>query len=330
MRAFAAALLVFLAPAAWAETPDLSTIVSDHILPRYQTLAETSAALAEAAQGKCDTNTPALKQAYHSAFDAWISVSHLRFGPSEVQERAFALAFWPDPRGSTPKSLAGLVRNLDDAVHDPQAFTTVSVAARGFYALEFLLFDTQFTQHAETTYICDLRRAVTRDIASNTAAILADWQGGYAALMAQPGNDIYRTPSEAAQQLFTAALTGLEFTAQQRLARPMGSFDRPRPNRAEARRSERSLRHVVLSLRATQDLALRLAPDTDAVTRAFDRAITRAETLDDPVFAGVATSQGRLRVEALQQSVDGIRTLLTQEVGPSLGIAAGFNALDGD
>ena len=132
MRAFATALLVFLAPAAWAENPDLGTIVSDHILPRYQTLAETPAALAEAAQGKCDTNTPALKQAYHSAFDAWISVSHLRFGPSEVQERAFALAFWPDPRGSTPKSLAGLVRNLDDAVHSdkvpffiPQYWNTI-------------------------------------------------------------------------------------------------------------------------------------------------------------------------------------------------------------
>ncbi|MEM6371483.1 MAG: hypothetical protein AAF727_01715 [Pseudomonadota bacterium] len=45
---------------------------------------------------------------------------------------------------------------------------------------------------------------------------------------------------------------------------------------------------------------------------------------------GVAEPSGRLRVEVLQQSIDVIRHLLAEEVGPDLGISAGFNSLDGD
>ena len=62
---------------------------------------------------------------------------------------------------------------------------------------------------------------------------------------------------------------------------------------------------------------------------ALDRAVQRAEELDDPLFAGVSDPQGRLRVELLQQDVDAIRSILAEEVGPALGIAAGFNSLDG-
>ena len=52
--------------------------------------------------------------------------------------------------------------------------------------------------------------------------------------------------------------------------------------------------------------------------------------LDDPIFAGVAFPQPRLKVEILQQSVDTIRTTVRNALGPTLGVAEGFNALDGD
>ena len=63
---------------------------------------------------------------------------------------------------------------------------------------------------------------------------------------------------------------------------------------------------------------------------AFETAIGRAEGLDDPVCASVSNPQGRFRVEILQQNIDLIRSILAEEVGPTLGIAAGFNSLDGD
>ncbi|MCV6595298.1 MAG: imelysin family protein [Silicimonas sp.] len=311
------------AGAGQAESPDLAAIVQDHVIAGYADLVTGTDALAEAGCG------PEIVLAYHTAFDAWLRVSHLRFGPSETDDRAFSLAFWPDPRGSAPKVLRRLIADRDPIVENGAAFGDVSVAGRGFYALEFLLFDQGFADEAEG-YHCALIGAITRDMAGNARAILEGWTGGYGALMAVPGNDTYRDGTEAARQLFTALSTGLEFTSGMRLGRPLGTFDRPRPKRAEARRAGRSLRHVMLSLEATRDLAARLSGGDDAIDRAFVAALARAEALEDPVFAGVADPQSRFRVEVLQQKVDEIRTLLAQRLGPQLGVSAGFNSLDGD
>ena len=313
-----------------ADEPDIRTIIEVHVLPRFQALVDKTSKLEQIAADDCSPDSPALVDAYHNAFDAWVGVSHLRFGPSEKDDRAFALAFWPDPRGSTPKALAALFKDEDPAVTKPEKFATVSIAARGFYALEFLLFDPRFTKKESPDYHCALIRALTVDIYLNAAAILNDWEGNYADLMLSAGNSTYQTQDEATRQFFTALVTGLEFTSATRIGRPLGTFERPRPNRAEARRSERSVRHVSLSLASTRELASLVSGGNEQVDRAFDTASKRASGLDDPVFADVANPQGRLQVEVLQQSIDVIRRLLAEMVAPSLGITAGFNSLDGD
>ncbi|MEM7075006.1 MAG: imelysin family protein [Pseudomonadota bacterium] len=325
-------VFLFFAGCASATTAqDIGALVDQHVLPGYRTLAETTGVLRDAARADCAPDAPDLRQAYHDAFDAWVQVSHLRFGPSEAEDRAFALAFWPDPRGATPKSLATLIADEDPVIDTAEAFATVSVAGRGFYALEFLLYDEGFADRGDAEYRCALIRAVASDIALNSAAILADWDTVYADLVRNAGdNDTYRTRQEAARQMFTALATGLEFTSAMRVGRPLGTFDRPHPRRAEARRSGRSLRHVVLSLEATQALTHLLSGGDEELDAGFDRAIKRARTLDDPVFAGVSDPQGRLRVEALQQNIDVIRQTIAEELGPKLGVAAGFNSLDGD
>ena len=321
-------LLAVFALSAFAQA-DLKGAVEQHILPGFALLTERTEALAATAQTECDPASEALRTVYHDAFDAWARVSHLRFGPSETDQRAFALAFWPDPRGSTPKALSRLFAAQDPVVENADDFATVSIAARGLYALEFLLFDPQYAN--TTPYTCALIQRTTADIAQNAEAIEAEWRDTYAALLLTAGtNDTYRSEEEAARQLFTALVTGLEFTSAARLGRPLGTFEGPRPNRAEARRSGRSLRHVVLSLEATQALADHLSGQDSSLDAAFQSAFNRAATLNDPVFAGVATPSGRLRVETLQQRIDDIRDILAQQVGPSLGIAAGFNSLDGD
>lgn len=330
MRALVIAVSTVLAPPAFADAPNLKAIVETHVIAGYDKLAREAESLRATAAAHCEADHPALHTAYHLAFDAWVGVSHLRFGPSEQEDRAFALAFWPDPRGSTPKALAALIEDEDLAVLDAEEFATVSIAARGFYALEFLLFDPQFTGVENEDYHCALVQAVTADIAINSTAILEGWESGYGELMSSPGNDEYRSPTEAAQQIFTSLSTGLEFTSQTRLGRPMGTFERPRPNRAEARRSERSLRHVILALEATQALAAFISNENQNLDLAFNAALQRAQELDDPVFAGVSNPQGRLKAEVLQQNIETIRSILAEDVGPSLGIAAGFNSLDGD
>ncbi|SFT99539.1 imelysin family protein [Sedimentitalea nanhaiensis] len=335
-RALLSLLLVLLPLRAVAGLPEIvRATVQQHVLVRVDGFAAAAADLAAVSASTCDPEDSGLREAYHTAFDAWIAMSHLRFGPTEVADRAFAIAFWPDSRGATPKALAALIAGDDAALTDPRAFRDVSVAARGLYALEYLLFDDALRQQGKDTTRCALMRAITYDVAANGAAIAADWHDDYAAKLIDPGADgPYQSDEEAAQELFKALGSGLQFTADARLGRPMGTFEKPRPNRAESRRSGRSLRNVTLSLTAARDLAEDLAAENrELVARlvsAFDAALMAARRLDDPTLANVMTPQGRIRVEALQTQVNKIRAIVAEDLGPQLGVAAGFNALDGD
>ncbi|GAA3859197.1 imelysin family protein [Celeribacter arenosi] len=336
MKKYLMPALIALLPASGMAAPKAEDVVRDTVLPGFVALAEASHDLATAAQGACSQDNGELKARFGEAFDAWVAVSHLRFGPTETDERAFALAFWPDSRGATPSRLGALIRDRDPVVEDPAAFGSVSIAARGFYGLEYLLYDGAIATPDTADYRCALGRAVAADIARNADAILEDWQDRYLALFETAGeNDVYRSEEEALQELFKAVTAGLQFTSDTRLGRPLGTYDKPRAARAEARRSGRSLRHVVISLEATRELARALAADAPdvaaALGKAYDSALEKAAGLsDDPVFAGVSDPSGRFRVEILQQKIDELRTVVAGELGPHLGVEAGFNSLDGD
>jgi predicted lipoprotein len=304
-------------------------IVRDHILPRFERLAERSETLADAARQDCTARSVPLRDAYNDAFDAWVTASHLRFGPTEVDDRAFALAFWPDSRGATPKVLNKLIADQDPVATSATDFSDVSIAARGFYAMEFLLYDETLAATGDAGYRCSLIQTITADTAVVTSAISQEWTRDYASAVLNPSADgVYRSEDEVLQEFFKALSSGLQFTSETRLGRPLGTFDKPRPTRSEAWRSGRSARHVSLSLRALQELATALAHGDLNVS--FDRVRQQVEDLNDPIFAGVAAPQGRLKVEVVQQSVEMIREMVLRRLGPKLGVAAGFNALDGD
>lgn len=336
MKPLTLVLCLLLPLGAIAQTVSEATeaAVNGHILPGFKTLAQRSAALADTAVADCAPGSEALRDSYGDAFDAWVGVSHLRFGPTEINDRAYALAFWPDARGFTPKVLSQLIADTDPAAQDAARYAEVSIAGRGFYALEYLLYDPAYA--GTDAYHCQLIQTITKDIANLSQGIVTDWKNDYAMRLLSPTPDgTYRTPEEAGQELFGALITGLQFTSDTRIGRPLGSFDRPRPNRAEARRSGRSLRHVTLALEAQRELARHLAqghPEMRAeITAAFDKSLTLAAALDDdPAFAGVDSPQQRLKLEVLQQSIDAIRAAVSSRLGPTLGIAAGFNSMDGD
>ncbi|WP_368185924.1 imelysin family protein [Aestuariibius sp. HNIBRBA575] len=338
MRQVSWAICLIIAPFVASADPKsemVSRIVSDHILPRFEILAVHSQTLSDVAEQECRASSVALRSAYYAAFDSWISASHLRFGPTQTDDRAFALAFWPDSRGITPRVLNDLIDTQDPIANAPEDYAQVSIAGRGFYALEYLLYDEQSIHTADTEYRCQLVQTIAADIAVTARDIHTDWQSNFAALMLSPMDDgLYRSQDEVLQELFKALATGLQFTAETRLGRPLGTFDRPRPRRSEARRSGRSARHVLLSLMALHDLAQHLAQTdqdlADRLTTGFDRAVLLLNALDDPTFASVADAPTRIKVEIVQNTVNAIRGIVRDELGPTLGVAAGFNALDGD
>lgn len=328
MRALALTACLAAAPA----FADVETVVTDHIMPAIDRFAEGTEALAQVAQVDCTAQ--AVIPAYHHAFDSWIGAGHLLFGPIEDDGRSIAIAFWPDTRGMVPRTVAGLVADEDMAVESEEEFSEVSIAGRGFYALEHLLFDAEYAGYGAQDYTCALVRAISMDLARMAANIDADWDA-YAPLLISAGadgNTQYLSAREASQEVYTALMAGLEFNEEQRIGRPLGTFERPRPTRAEAWRSGRSLRNVVLSLEALRDLARTLAAPAPVpeIEAAFTTALETADALDDPVFAGVSDPSGRLKVEILQQKVGFARDAVSQEIGTALGLAQGFNSADGD
>ncbi|WGW04280.1 imelysin family protein [Tropicibacter oceani] len=326
MRALILSLLI--TPPAMAGVPET---VAQHILPGVAAFAEGTEALRQAAADDC--RATALHPAYQKAFDAWMGLAHLQFGPLEQDGRSLTIAFWPDTRGLIPKTVSNLVTTRDAAALDPDSFAEVSIAGRGLFALELMLFDPTLSDYGPLDHGCVLVQAMTADLARTGQALRGDWDSFAKVLntAGAPGNTTYLSPDEAAQTLYTALLSGLEFTEDQRLGRPLGTFDRPRPTRAEARRSGRSLRNVVLSLTALHDLARHLSdqpiPRTDA---AFETALSQAKDLDDATFDGVSDPAARLKIEVLQQSIGFVRDAIQGEIGSALGLTAGFNSQDGD
>jgi len=297
---------------------DTATVVQDHVRPGFTAFANATRALANI--DSCDPDV--LRGAFHGVYDSWMPVAHLTLGPAEEDGRGLAVLFWPDPKGSGWKAQRALLA----APPTVEEMAQQSVAVRGLPALERLLFPTEPVENA-----CPLIQVTADDLAATAAALAAGW-GPYGDLMltaGQPGNDRFLKPEEATQALFTQLATGLETLADRRIGRPLGTFDKPRPDLAEARASHRSIRNITLSLVALKDLALTLNPDSPKTLAAFDHAIGLAETLD-PDIDRITDPQAWLKLEILQQAVRATRDTAIAELGPALGVELGFNSADGD
>jgi hypothetical protein len=309
-----------IAPLAQADT---ASVVADHARPGFAAFADSAGALA--ALDSCD---PALlRPAFHAAYDAWMGVAHLTLGPAEQDGRALAILFWPDPKGLGWKAQAPLLTG-DPATLTPEGMAQQSVAARGLTGLERLLYPTE----ALPADPCPLIEATADDLARLAEELAQGWQpfGDLLLTAGQPGNPRFLSETEATQALFTQLAAGLEFVSDRRIGRPLGSFDKPRPDLAEARASGRPLRNITLSLQALRDLALHLNPDSPQTDAAFDRAIALALALQDPALDGITDPADWLKLEILQQAIRATRDTAIAEIGPALGVSVGFNSADGD
>lgn len=344
MRGMIVALCLLGAPALGA--PDHRAIAEralGMILADFEVLAAETGALADTASTACEgtgsLDAEPIREAYQRAFDAWAAVDFLRFGPVEEGNAGFSIAFWPDTRGATPRTLGAMVAAGDPVVDDPAAFRGVSVAGRGLFSLDYILFDPDAAPIERDGYRCRLLSAITLDLATTAEAILDRWRDPFGPLLTSAGaegNPLYLTPEEGTRELYSTLTDGLQTVADLRLGRPLGTFERPQPRRAEAWRSGRPMRNVSISLQAMREFAATtFAPEIGAtkagtLDQAFVTALEAAATVGVPLEEAVATPMTRVRVEALQQRIGDARSAVVAEIGATLGLAAGFNSMDGD
>ena len=66
------------------------------------------------------------------------------------------------------------------------------------------------------------------------------------------------------------------------------------------------------------------------IAAAIDAALAAADATPEPLDAAVTDAEGRKKVGALLVAVNHLSDLMKQKVPPAIGIALGFNELDGD
>lgn len=322
------ALVIAISPvAAGAATP--GEIGAALITPALERFATEAAALDKAADADCTAE--ALRPAYDAAFDAWLGVAVYRIGPTEVD--ALSIAFWPDEKGLTPKGLRALLAAKDEAALTPDGFAEGSAAVRGFFALDQMLGDAELSGYGAEDVACRVVQAIAGDLSRSASALKSDWDGFMPKLATagEAGNTTYLSSEEATRALYTQLLSGIEFAADQRLGRPLGTFDKPRPTRAEAWRTGRPLRNVAVSLDALQPLAHELAgAETPATDAAFAAVRTAMAAVADPTLQDLGDPQAWLKAEIVQSRLRSLYDAVETEVGGRLGLEAGFNSLDGD
>jgi predicted lipoprotein len=343
MRALFVGLILAVAPLAGTNAQSLSpaydeiidSAITGYILPGLANFSEATDHLSVAARA-CGEDETALRSAYHGAFDAWMSVSHLRMGPSEENGAAFAIAFWPDPKGFTSKSLRTLIRSKDMAVADPSTFSEVSIASRGLFALERLLFGPAFAA-PEDGYRCDLMQAIADDLAQLARGIEDGWRDTYAdALRGISGPQAFGDSKQAVQALYATMKTGLEFTLTARFERPLGLDSRARPSRAEAWRSERSNRNIQLSLLTLEtmfeDVFAAHIPEQAAniIRSEFYYVRRQTDTMPATLRTMVTEPLGRGKIITLRFSLVDMLEQMEGLLRPALGLSLSFNTLDGD
>ena len=333
MRSLAILVLCALPHVARADAA-IDRVVSDVALPGVAAFAGRTQALAEAARADCTPD--ALKAPWNAAMDAWFGVQDLRFGPLEDGTLRQSIAYFPDTGDHRSRTLSRIISGQDPILATPEAYSSEAVSARGLYAIESMIYDPTFNGYAKGDPGCALVQAASADLAQGAADLRDRWQDGFADTMrtaGEAGNARFLDAGETLQVVYTALMVSLQFDVLERLGLPLGTYDRPRPKRAEGRLSGRSQRNVELSIAGHAALARALVPDETASLSTREdlaRVAAMAKALDDPDFSGVTDPGRRFRLEALQSAMTLLRTEASVEIGRALGVSMGLNALDGD
>ena len=321
---------------------NMQDMLDKHLLPTYKNLAEQSGELSMAANSYCanpsSTGLENLQGEYKNAFLAWQSAQHVRFGPVLAFSRDRRFEFWPDKRGTIRKQLYELVN--DPGLHAKNFdITHKSVAVQGFSALEQLL----YLKSDKDEVHCFLITTITNNLHTMANDLVTEWATDstpYVDLFLHPGQDnyIYRSESELGGELINTLFTQLEFMVTRKLDLPLGSsMEKARGKLSEGWRSHSALAAISANLNACHEFyRYSFAPQLEAnpldgkIESAFKQAQATLEEIDIPLSQAVSDTEKRLLVVRLKQELSQLKKLVASDVADTLGIALGFNSLDGD
>ncbi|MCB1734751.1 MAG: imelysin family protein [Gammaproteobacteria bacterium] len=319
------------------------SVTDELIIPGYRHLAQATAAFETAtASGCADLDT--LRARFHDVSDAWNEVEMWRFGPIEYLDRRGRFWFWPDKHGRMDRQLRQLLRAGDREILGDAHFYETSAALQGMPAAERLLFTALSDDlTAADAYACAYLRAIGHNLHDMATRIVADWtdpdrgERRMVEAIADGGSELYDSADEYTAQLLKSLHTQLLAIRDLKFDRPLGEdLDHARPHRAEFWRSTRALRNIRHNLHAVRALydairpAITDATLAEAIQADFEHAEAALAAIDTPLSEAVADPAHRPQVEAARAAIDTLAERVGKELPAALGLALGFNSLDGD
>lgn len=333
--------------------PPVSRAVTTVVLPAYAALTDRADRQLLAMTSLCKHPTlealEATREAFGSLVSAFSAVEWIRFGPARTDNRFERLFFWPDRRGLGRRQVEAIIRKQDATAIEVDTLRDKSVAVQGLPALDHVLYgDGADAMLVPGSYRCSYARAVAGAVAGTAREIHEDWRRphGFAATMTSPGvgNTVFRTDGEALQQLLKSAAEMLQIVAGQKLLAVIGgSPGNVRPKRAPFWHSNQTLRNIdanikgILALHDALDLEPLLPAHSrhDAVQFTYEignvgNVLEKVSRMpgDFPAIAGDPDGHGSLKFVSVV--LVSTAQILQGRYLPALGLAAGFNALDGD
>lgn len=323
-------------------------LVQEHVMPRYQSLAEESVLLEQSTKQLCSSpDQPKLdsaKKQYQAALASWQAIQHVQFGPIELLMRSFSLQFWPDKKNLTSKQLNKLLAAEDKTTLEDEFFQSASIAVKGFPAMERLLFaDNAVQPLKDFPFRCQFLHSISQYVAETTANTSNEWQEyqkEFDYLSSEDG--YYASSKEASVDLMKAQVEPLEILIDLKLQRPLGK-KKTKAKRLESWRSLHSLENVKINLSSLHHMysgvsginLKKILEDQGAVDRAVaieEQFVALETVLSDiptPLYEHIYEPEVK---EQLQLVIQGLG-ILHESLGKSmglLGLQLGFNSRDGD
>jgi uncharacterized protein len=339
--------------------PVLTDLTNDVILPTYRAADASAEQLRVATKGlesaPSAATLAAAQAAWRAARKVWHQAEAFRFGPVTTKKITDAIDFWP-ARGDT---IEGVVNGKDPIT--AASFEALGANAKGFQALEYLLFDSTAGDAAVlqrfTTDPPAVRRrtyAVTaaEHLKGKTAELLAAWDpagGNFAREITEAGTGATLFPSgkSAVDQLVNSVVFSVDLVTGTKIGKPSGtkSGGNPLPDQEESPRSDNSIADMLDTLEGARSVYMGDYGGVDGkgisdLIRAKNAALDARvlAQMDDakakigaipPPFRTAITTQ-RPAVEAAYQASRTLKNTLAIEVANTLATTLVFNDNDGD
>lgn len=301
---------------------------------QFAAFRDQSARLADASKTYCTkmTERDTVLEAFTATWLAWAPLDAYQFGPIETRAAALKVNFFPDKKNFVGRAVRNLLTRPAEEQADPTVIASSSAAAQGLPAIERLLFEDLKT--------CPALIGISGNLAQIGSDLYKDWfaEDGWAELVkaAGPDNPVYLSDREFTRQIYTALSFSILRLKDHRISRPLGSYQRSFPKRAEAWRAGLTNDILHAQIQGIADIVARgFADAVPAVAQArIDEAIadtqTRISRIGAPFSEAMTDPTKRVRAEGIQSKLGDLQIRLDQHVGPALAVQAGFSAGDGD